>query len=509
MSKIFGKAETVKETDKSAIKKVVIVGGGTAGWMTAALLSKLLGPMLQIQLVESEDIGTVGVGEATIPPIRHVNKLLGLDEAEFLRETSATIKLAIRFENWRKQGEGYFHTFGAPGQNIAFCGFHHFWVRARQLGFGGDIWDYDLNYHCAEAKKFAHLNTGDPQFDIPYAYHFDASRYAQFLRKFSEAQGVVRTEGLVEQVQQDAQSGFISTLILKDKTKVEGDLFVDCTGFKGLLIQETLHAGYDDWSHWLQCDRAMAVPSERLPETLPYTRSIAHSAGWQWRIPLQHRNGNGLVYSSAYYSDDEAASLLLANLDTSPLGEPRIIPFKTGRRRKQWMRNVVAVGLSSGFLEPLESTSIHLIQSAIVRLIKCFPHRGINEAEVDEYNRQSAIEFEQIRDFLILHYYLHERDDSGFWRDVGSMEIPESLARKIQLFKENGLIFRENDDLFWEPSWLQVMLGQGLMPQDYHPIANSLSVKQLKADLEKNVASKRQMVPNMPTHDEFLKRVCR
>lgn len=491
------------------IRKVVVVGGGTAGWMSAALLKRVLGEQIEIELVESEDIGVIGVGEATIPPIQHVNSVLGIDEAEFLRETKATIKLAIRFENWRKQGDAYYHTFGAPGRSQAFCHFHHFWTRAEQAGYKSNLWDYDLNYLCAEAGKFAKLQVKDPVWELPYAYHFDSSLYGKYLRKYSEKLGVRRTEGLIEQANLRPDDGHVESLVLKSGATVSGDFFVDCSGGRGILINKKLGTGFEDWSHWLPCDRAMAVPSERFDETLPYTRSIAHSAGWQWRIPLQHRNGNGLVYSSNHYSDDEAADILLNNLDSAAIGEPKIIPFKTGRIRKQWNRNVVAVGLSSGFLEPLESTSIYLIQSGIVRLIHLFPHAGVTSELVDEYNRQSKEEYELIRDFIILHYYLNERTDSQFWRNVATMEIPERITQKIELFRANGSLFKDNLDIFLEPSWLQVLLGQGVVPQDYHPLAGTLSEAELKNKLINTKQTKLQPMDQIPGHDEFLEMFCK
>ena len=494
---------------KDKIKKVVIVGGGTAGWMSAALLKRVYADQLDIELVESMDIGIIGVGEATIPPIQLANSVLGLDEAEFLRETKATIKLGIQFENWRVEGEKYFHSFGAPGRSQAFCHFHHFWVRAQQAGYESNLWDYDLNYLCAEAGKFAKLQVNDPVWEMQYAYHFDASLYGQYLRKYSEKLGVKRTEGLIEQVSTHAESGHVETLTLKDGTVISGDFFVDCSGTRGLLISQALDTGYEDWGHWLPCDRAMAVPSDRFQKTLPYTRSIAHSAGWQWRIPLQHRNGNGLVYSSKYYSDDEAADILLNNLDSKAIAEPKIIPFRTGRTNKQWNRNVVAVGLSSGFLEPLESTSIHLIQSAIVRLITLFPHAGITTQLMDEYNRQSRYEFEYIRDFIIMHYHLTERDDSDFWRGVRDMDVPERITEKIDLFRATGTLTKDNMDIFLESSWLQVMLGQGIMPEDYHPLADTLSDEQLKEKLENTKKTKLQPMPKIPSHDDFLEMFCK
>lgn len=490
------------------IRKVVIVGGGTAGWMSAALLAKVLGERIEVELVESEQIGIVGVGEATIPPIQHVNNVLGLDEAEFLRETKATIKLAIRFENWRVIGEQYYHTFGSPGRSQAFCHFHHFWTRARLAGVDSSLWDYDLSYLACEAGKFAKLQVKDPIWELPYAYHFDSSLYGQYLRRYSEARGVRRTEGLIEDVGLDAETGFVTSLRLAGGGEVSGDFFIDCSGGRGLLIRQKLGAGFEDWSHWLPCDRAMAVPSARFDSTLPFTRSIAHAAGWQWRIPLQHRNGNGLVFSSRHLSDDEAANLLLSNLDSEAQGDPKIIPFRTGRTRLQWHRNVVAVGLSSGFLEPLESTSIYLIQSAVVRLLHLFPHAGVTDELVAEYNRQSRIEWEQIRDFIILHYHVNERDDSQFWRDLRHMSVPDRLTGKLAMFRADGRLVQDQYDIFLEPSWLQVMVGQGVLPRDYHPIADALTDSELLDKLMKMKAVKAEPLPQMPGHDRFLEMFC-
>lgn len=490
------------------IKRLVILGGGTAGWISAALSKKLLGHAIDVELVESEDIGTVGVGEATIPPIQLLNSALGLNEAQFMRETKATAKLAIKFENWKQQGHSYYHTFGAAGKSLAFCHFHHLLKCAGKLEDDTELWQYDLNALCAEQGKFAKVNVKDPILELPYAYHFDAGLYAQYLRKLSEKIGVKRTEGIVESVEQCQLSGNIKSLKLKSGQVVEGDLFLDCSGFRGLLIEKTLRTGYEDWSHWLQCNSAIAVPSKRHEKTAPYTRSIAHSAGWQWRIPLQHRNGNGLVYSNSHYTDEQAHDVLMSNLDTKPLADPKVIRFQTGRRYKQWNKNVIAVGLSSGFLEPLESTSIHLIQSAVTRLVHLFPHEGIDENMVKEYNRQSQVEFEQIRDFLILHYKVTERDDSRFWQDMRNMEIPDSLQHKIDIFKSSGRLFREQNDLFLESSWLQVMVGQGIIPQDYHAIANSIPQEQLGAMLKNIRQVKLEPLAKLPSHDEFLAKFC-
>ena len=486
------------------IRKVVILGGGTAGWMAAALIAKVLGRHVSIELVESEEIGIVGVGEATIPPIQQVNAVLGIDEAEFLRETKATIKLAIRFENWGEIGQSYYHTFGVPGRNTPFAAFHHFWRRGCELGIDRPYWDYDLNFLCCESGQFAPTAGNDPIWDLPYAYHFDSALYGRFLRRYSERLGVVRTEGIVADVRRAAGVGDITALVLQDGRSVTGDLFIDCSGSRGVLIQQHLRTGYEDWDHWLPCDRAMAVPSERFEHTLPFTRAIARPAGWQWRIPLQHRNGNGLVYNSGLCSDEQAADLLLANLDGKALDDPRIIRFRTGRARKQWNRNVVAVGLSSGFLEPLESTSIYLIQSAIVRLLHLFPHRGVTEYLVNEYNRQSQLEYELIRDFIILHYHVNQRRDSPFWRDLRTMDVPDRLARKIALFRANGTLVQEQYDIFQEPSWVQVLMGQGVVPEDWHPAADDPTDAELTEQLAQLAELKARPLPQLPPHDRFL-----
>jgi tryptophan halogenase len=485
----------------AAIRNVVIVGGGTAGWMAAALIARVLGDQVTITLVESAEIGIIGVGEATIPPIQHVNATLGIDEAEFLRETKATIKLAIRFDDWGAIGESYYHTFGAAGRNLPFCSFHHFWHRAQRL----DYWDFDLNALCARAGKFARIQSGDPTFALPYAYHFDSSLYGRFLRGYSEGRGVRRVEGMVSAVSRDAERGDITALVLRDGGEIAGDLFIDCSGARGLLIQQQLNVGYEDWGHWLPCDRAMALPSERFAQTAPYTRSIAHRAGWQWRIPLQHRNGNGLVYSSRHVGDDEAAATLLGNLGGKALGDPRIIPFRTGRARRQWDRNVVAVGLSSGFLEPLESTSIYLIQSAIVRLLHLFPRDAIDPRVVAEYNRQSQIEYETVRDFIILHYRATRRDDSAFWRDLRAMPLPDRLATKIEAFRAAGTLSQDAFDIFMEPSWVQVLLGQGIVPADRHPLADGPTDAELADQLRRIATLKREPLRDMPLHDDFLR----
>lgn len=498
------------DTSRSGrIETVVIVGGGTAGWITAALLVKVLGRPLTIRLVESEEIGTVGVGEATIPPILTLNRALGLDETDFLHATKGTIKLGIEFQHWGRPGDSFMHAFGTIGKDFPFCSFHHFWVRGRIEGRQDALWDYSLACRAAKRNRFARLERidGGRLPGLVYAYHFDASLYAAYLRRFAEHLGVERIEGRIESAHLDDRSGFIESVRLADGRAVAGDLFVDCSGFRGLLIGETLAVGYEDWTHWLPCDRAVAVPCESVRPLTPYTRSIAHAAGWQWRIPLSHRIGNGLVYSSRHLSDDEAVARLMANLDGPALGEPRPLRFRTGRRERQWHRNCVSIGLASGFLEPLESTSIHMIQSGVIRLIKHFPHAGINPTEVDEYNRQSQLEWEYIRDFIILHYHLNHRDDSDFWRDCRNMAVPDSLVRRMELFRDTGKVFREQDELFTEVAWQQVMIGQGLVPRDYHPLVDALSRKELDEFLDNVRDIIGEAVAALPDHEQYLARL--
>jgi len=487
------------------IKKLVIAGGGTAGWMAAALCRKMLPRRVVIELVESEEIGIVGVGEATIPPIQMFNSLLGLNEAEFLRETQGTFKLAIQFENWRKIGESYFHTFGMPGANFAFTSFFHYWLRSQQLGSPVSFWDYDLNYLCCQTGRFGLLESPDPTLQILHAYHFDAALYGRYLRKICEAWGVKRTEGKIQQVQLHPDTGDVDALVLESGERIEGSFFIDCTGMRGLLIQGALNTGYEDWNHWLPCDRALAVPSERFEKTLPYTRAIAHGAGWQWRIPLTHRNGNGMVFSSNHWSEDEAAHQLLSNLETKALGDPKLIKFRTGRSNLAWNKNVVALGLSSGFLEPLESTSIHLVQSALTRLIKLFSGDGQSPEARDNFNRETRLEYESTRDFIILHYHLNERNDTEFWRELREMAIPERLRQKMALFKATGVILNDHLDMFGELNWLKVMFGQGITPDYYNPAAEAPSEATLRELLQRIGASKHQMLSRCPPYETFLR----
>ncbi|HBN89087.1 tryptophan halogenase family protein [Rheinheimera aquimaris] len=485
--------------------KVLIAGGGTAGWMTAALLSRLLGPAVKIRLIESDAIGTVGVGEATIPAIQHFNAVLGIPEAEFLNATQGTIKLGIQFEHWGKQGDSYMHAFGPVGRQLGVTSFHHYWLAAQARGDTSGFWDYSLNYQAAKTGKYAPLpqvpNT--PLQGLVHAYHFDASLYAALLRRYSEQLGVQRTEGTIASVNKTT-SGDIASVTLQDGSSYKADLFIDCSGLRALLIGQELSVGYEDWRHWLPCDTALAVPSEVILPIMPYTRSIAHTGGWQWRIPLQHRTGNGLVYSSQFLTDDAAHNTLLDNLDAPALAEPRKINFVTGRRKQQWVRNCIAIGLSSGFLEPLESTSIHLIQSAVLRLVQCFPGADNIDTVRQEYNRQSQTEYEAIRDFIILHYHLNQRDDNGLWQYCRQMVLPDSLKQRIELFKQSALVFRQQDELFTEVAWQQVMLGQGLIPTAYHPMADNLTDKQLSSfliDLKHIITHTTQQ---LPPHQAFL-----
>ncbi|WP_267396675.1 MULTISPECIES: tryptophan halogenase family protein [unclassified Sphingomonas] len=488
--------------------RIVIAGGGTAGWMTAATFGRFLEVGFEIDLVESEEIGTVGVGEATIPQIRLFNDALGLDEDAFLRATQGTYKLGIEFVDWLRPDTRYMHAFGAVGRDVGLLPFHHYWLRASTLGLAGDLAAYSLNNQAALAERMQRgpARTARVLPDMPSAFHFDAGLYARHLRRYSETRGINRIEGRITRVEQD-DTGDVSALVLEDGTSLSADLYIDCTGFRGLLIEQALNTGYEDWTHWLPCDRALAVPSARSAAFTPYTRSTAKAAGWQWRIPLQHRTGNGLVYSSAHLSDDEATAILLDGLDGEALAEPRAIPFRTGKRKQMWNRNVVAIGLAGGFLEPLESTSIHLIQSAISRLLKLLPGRTIAEADRVEFNRQSDFEYERIRDFIILHYHANERPEP-FWQACRDMELPETLSAKIALWRGNGHITREHEELFTEVGWLQVFAGQGMIPTGYHPLADAIPAPDLGEFLGMIDQLNAREVAQMPSHAEFIARHC-
>jgi len=494
------------------LKSIVIVGGGSAGWMAAAALARTLEFPVSITLVESEDIGTVGVGEATVPHLRAFNDTLRIDEAEFVREVRGTFKLGIQFVDWGRVGDRYIHGFGSIGHDYRGLPFHQYWTKLRQQGKAQDLGAYSLNTAAAPLGKFmsgaTDVPAGSPLARVAYAYHFDAGLYAQFLRRYAEARGVKRVEGEIVDTTLRAADGHVEAVTLKSGVRITGDLFIDCSGFRGLLIEGALQTGYDDWTHWLPCNRAVAVPSEKTGPATPYTRSTARASGWQWRIPLQHRVGNGYVYSSAHLRDDEAAATLLKHLDGRPLAEPRLLKFVTGRRRKMWNRNVVALGLAGGFLEPLESTSIYLVQSGIARLIHMLPDRHMSTVLQDRYNAEAAFEYERIRDFLVLHYRATERSDSEFWDHCAHMAIPDELDAKIRLFRDSGRFYREGDEFFAVTSWVQVMVGQHILPQGYHPLVDAVPEYELVNLGESVRGVVAACVAAMPEHEQFIARCC-
>jgi tryptophan halogenase len=491
------------ERQHKPIRRIVIAGGGTAGWMTAAALSRTLGKVLDITLVESDEIGTVGVGEATIPTLVHFHRLLDINEAEFMAATQATFKLGISFEGWRDRGKNYIHSFGSTGTDHWTAGFQHFWMKGRKQGLARDYGDYCLELKASLDSKFAHL----PNDGLNYAYHLDAGRYARFLRRFSEHFGIQRIEAKIASVEQ-SPNGDIAALLLDSGKRIEGDLFIDCTGFRSLLLGQTLGVEYEDWSHWLFNDSAIAVQTESMGPALPLTRSMAHDWGWQWRIPLQSRVGNGIVYSSRHVDDATATSTLLGNIEGKALTEPRVIRFKPGQRVKTWSHNCVAIGLSSGFLEPIESTSIHLIQRAIVRLLQNFPSQGIRQADVAEFNAQSWSEIEFIRDFIILHYKVTERRDSPYWKEAAEMAVPAPLQHRIDMFQQTGRSFRVLNELFAENSWIQVMLGQGMMPDQHHPSADLMGDEELNGFLEGIRKQVERTVAQLPQHQAYVEGYC-
>ena len=490
------------------IDRVVIVGGGTAGWMCAATLSRLFGERLDIRLVESDEIGIVGVGEATIPPLRLFNALLGIDENEFLRETQGTIKLGIEFVDWTRRGHRYHHAFGpVGGRDLGQVPFHHYWVKQRLAGRADVLDEYVFNSIAARANKFMRSAAdmpNSPLGNIAHAFHFDASLYARYLRRYAEARGTRRIEGKIIDTVLRGDDGFIEAVRLASGEQVDGDLFIDCSGFRGLLIEQALGTGHEDWSEWLPNNRAWAVPCASAERLTPFTRSTARSAGWQWRIPLQHRIGNGYVYCSDYISDDEAAATLLANLDGEALADPRPLRFTGGMRRKFWNRNCVAIGLASGFMEPLESTSIHFIQQGISKLVTFFPDRGFEQSDIDEYNRQVQFEYIRARDFIVLHYKATERDDSPYWRRNRAMRVPDTLRDKMELFRSHGRIFREHEELFTESSWIQVLIGQDVMPRGWHPMVDLLDDGEIARLLEGTQRVLKRSVEVMPTHEAYI-----
>ncbi len=492
------------------LRRIAIVGGGTAGWMAAAALSHLLGPHgPAITLIESEEIGTIGVGEATIPPIQAFNAMLGIDEDEFVRATQGTFKLGIDFHDWGQLGHRYFHPFGVYGIDAGAVPFEATWRRLRAAGRAGPLADYSICTAAARAGRFQRAQPGNtPLAQIGYAFHFDAGLYARFLRARAEAAGAVRREGRIVDVVRNGASGFIDAVVLADGGRVEADFFIDCSGFRGLLIEGALGAGFEDLSHWLPNDRAVAVPSANTGPLSPFTRSTARAAGWQWRIPLQHRTGNGYVYSSAHVSEDEATATLLANLDGPALADPRPLRFRTGRRDRFWIGNCVALGLSGGFLEPLESTSIHLVQAGIARLLEMLPTRACDPADTARYNRLMAAEFDQVRDFVILHFHASDRRDTAYWRDQAARPIPDTLAERLAIYARTGRVYREGDELFTKTSWLAVMDGQGLRAATHDPLADTMPIDAAAARLQRIGAVVAAAAAQMPAHDAFIARHC-
>ncbi len=485
-------------------RRIVVAGGGTAGWMAAAALTRTLGRTAAVTLIESDAIGTVGVGESTIPPIITFNRLLGINEAEFMRATRATFKLGIQFDGWKGPDDSYFHSFGLTGKDHWAAGFQHFWLNGQARGHAEPYGDYCLELIAAREGKFAHL----PDERMNYAYQLDSTLYGQFLRRMAEADGASRVEGKIATVELDGESGDIAALVLESGQRIEGDLFLDCTGFRALLIEQALHVGYDDWTHYLPCDAAIAVQTESVGPPVPFTRAMAHDSGWQWRIPLQHRVGNGIVYCTRYLEREAALERLLGTVQGKVLTQPNMLRFTAGARRKQWHRNCIAIGLAGGFMEPLESTSIHLIQRAILRLIRMLPAGPVSARDVAEFNNQQHIDMLQIRDFLILHYKVTERRDSPFWRQCAAMEIPDSLAQKIELFRETGRVFRRNEELFAENSWIQVMMGQGITPHSHHPIAGKLPDDELDRFLSTLRQQVSTTVRGLPAHGDYVARYC-
>ncbi|WP_143873288.1 tryptophan halogenase family protein [Catenovulum sediminis] len=493
------------------ITSILIVGGGTAGWMTAAGLSRFIAKGCQITLVESAHIGSIGVGEATIPQIQVFNKTLGINENDFIKKTQGTFKLGIEFVNWGQLNDSYIHGFGHLGQDMSALPFHHYWWKMRKQNKAEPLKDYALNCCAAYQNKFMRsIDAGNsPLSNIVYAYQFDAGLYAQYLKDYAIGLGVQHLIADIDSASVNAQTGAIESVSLKDSTPLSADLFIDCSGMRALLLEKTLNIGYENWQHWLPTDSAWAVPSEKLNPLPPYTRSTAHSAGWQWRIPLQHRTGNGHVFSSAYMAENTARDILLSNLDTPAINDPKLIKFTTGKRKSFWHKNCVAIGLSSGFMEPLESTSIHLVQSAIARLMALFPDKNFNQANIDEFNRQTHFEYDSIRDFIILHYKATQREDSKFWRYCKNMSVPDSLAEKLELFKASAHVMRYNNELFNENSWIEVLFGQNIEPESYHPLTNMMSEQEIQQNLLNIRNVVQQCVDYMPSHNEFIHHHCK
>ena len=491
---------------------VVIVGGGTAGWMAAATLGHLLeGSPTKVTLIESEAIGTVGVGEATIPPIIAFNTMLGIDEDEFVRETNATFKLGIEFVDWLERGHSYIHPFGDFGRDFDAIPFYQYWLHRNLAGEKDDLFSYSLMVEACRREKFMRPLSDRPQSalaGINYAFQFDASLYAAFLRRFAEGKGVTRIEGRVEHAEQNPQSGFIETLTLDDGRTIAGDFFIDCSGFRGLLIEQVLETGYEDWRKYLPCDRAVALPCAKIADPVPYTRATARDAGWQWRIPLQHRTGNGHVYCSEFMDDDTAETVLRDNLDAPALAPANRLRFLTGRRNQFWNRNVLALGLAAGFMEPLESTSIHLIQTSLARLLTHFPDHRFNPCDIAAFNQRTEKEYERVRDFLVLHYTATRRDDTPFWRHCQTIEQPDSLKGRIEQFRSSGRLFSEPNDIFGTASWLAVMYGQGVEPVATNPLIAKIPLDRIDQIIRRVGATIDNAANEMPSHQNFIEENC-
>lgn len=498
------------DTQTNRIQNIIIVGGGSAGWMTAAALSRMLpaSSSVNITLIESEQIGTVGVGEATIPDVINFNAMLGISEQDFLSATNGTFKLGIEFINWGQIGESYFHPFGPHGVDMQGIDFHQFWMRYQDVNQGTRIEDFSLSTLAAKRHKFA-LPSKDPRSvlsQLRYAYHFDATAYAQYLRRYAEQRGVKRVEGKVVNISVAPDTGCLDKVQLENGAEYAGDMFFDCSGFRGLLMRQTLGVNFKDWAHWLPCDTAQTVACERTGPLLPYTKSTAKTAGWQWRIPTQHRTGNGHIYASDMMRDEEAIESLLSDLDGPAKAAPRKIKFRTGHLERFWEKNCVAIGLSGGFLEPLESTSLFLIQEGISKFISLFPSADMPKAVVAEYNKQLTTKFEQVRDFIILHYKATKRDDSPFWDYCRNMSIPDTLQHKMDLFQEAGRVFRYEDELFARPSWVAVMVGQNVLPKTIDPIVAELSDEEIARSLNSMRVALNGAAQKMETHETYLKK---